>query len=98
MKKILALTFSLLSIGFIASTAEAKAIESSNAANAGKPQVQIQIGRGRRWDRRRFGHARVMTQTRFVRYGWRTYRETYRVWYLPNGTTRTELISRERVY
>lgn len=63
------------------------------------PQLRIQIGRRHRrnWERRdwaygdRVGYGR--TFTRDVRYGFRTYRETYRV---VNG--RTVLISRVRLY
>lgn len=36
-------------------------------------------------------------QTRIVNDGWRTYRETYQVRYLPNGRAQTVLISRQRI-
>jgi hypothetical protein len=36
-------------------------------------------------------------QTRTINVGGRLYRETYRVVYRPNGTTRTELVSRVRI-
>jgi hypothetical protein len=36
-------------------------------------------------------------QTRIVSDGWRSYRETYQVRYLPNGRTQTVLISRQRI-
>jgi hypothetical protein len=38
-----------------------------------------------------------VTQTRLVRYGWQTFRETYETTYMPNGNVRTRLISRVRV-
>jgi hypothetical protein len=38
-----------------------------------------------------------VTQTRLVRVGRRTFRETYQITYLPNGRTQTRLISRVRV-
>jgi hypothetical protein len=103
MKKILALTLSLASIGFVASSAEAKAAQSSIspatiiAANSAVPQVRIQIGSGRRNNRRNNRRVRTTTQTRLVRYGRQVYRETYQLMYLPNGRTQTSLISRVRV-
>jgi hypothetical protein len=86
MKKLLALTLSLASVGFVASSTEAKAA-------AAAPQVRVQIGQGRRYNRR----VRVVNQTRLVRSGRQVYRETYQIRYLPNGRTQTRLISRVRV-
>ena len=60
------------------------------------PQVRVVVGpqrRGRRWTNRR----RVVTRTRIVRSGFRTYRETIRTTYLPNGRTTTRVIRRVRV-
>ena len=48
----------------------------------------------RRWNNRR---VRVTTQTRIVRQGFRTFRETLRITYLPNGRTRTQIINRVRI-
>lgn len=60
-----------------------------------EPQVNVRIGQPRRrWNNRR---VRTVTRTRIVRVGFRTYRETYRIMYLPNGRTRTTVISRVRV-
>jgi hypothetical protein len=64
------------------------------------PQIRVQIGRtngryNRRWERRRM--RRVVTTTRVRRIGFRTYRETIRTTYLPNGTIRTRVIDRVRV-
>lgn len=97
MKKLLGLTLSLASIGFVASSAEAKvatpsaAAATTVAANAAAPQWG---NRNRRWRNRR---VRVTTQSRLVRVGRRVYRETYQIRYLPNGRTQTTLISRVRV-
>ena len=91
MKKLLALTLSLASIGFVASSAEAKASASTNAAIA---PASIQWERNNRRGNRR---VRTVTQTRLVRVGRRVFRETYQITYLPNGGTRTRLISRDRV-
>lgn len=40
---------------------------------------------------------RVVTRTRLVRVGFRTYRETIQIKYLPNGRTQTKVLSRVRV-
>lgn len=101
MKKLLALTLSLASLGFVASSAEAKASESklsptvAIATNAAQPQWRNQDGWGRR--NRNNRRVRVSTQTRLVRYGRQVFRETYQVRYLPNGRTNVRLISRVRV-
>lgn len=98
MKRILALTLSLASIAFAATAANAATTPSSTIAATGiAPQIRLRIGPRRR----RYGYYRapvqVTTQTRIVRDGWRTWRETYEVRYLPNGMTRTRLISRVRI-
>ena len=104
MKKLFAGILILLSFVFVGS------LESANAkttAALGKPQVRIQIGQPRRryrdwryrdWDRARgdrVGYGR--TFTRDVQRGYRLYRETYQVRYLPNGLTQTVLVSRIRL-
>jgi hypothetical protein len=99
MKRLLALTLSLASIGFVASSAEAKAAgtsKSSAATVAVAPQVRIQLG-GRRNNRRFNRRVRTVTQTRLVRYGRQVFRETYQITYLPNGRTRVRVINRVRV-
>lgn len=99
MKKLLALTLSLAALVFTASFTEAKAASANSsatisAAHAGAPQLRIKIGgRGRRNNH----HVRVVTQTRLVRFGRQVFRETYQITYLPNGGTRTKVISRVRV-
>ncbi len=100
MKKLLGLTLSLASIGFVASSTEAKAAGPSVApattvaASAAAPQWgDRNRNRRGRYNRR----VRVTTQTRFVRRGRQVYRETYQVRYLPNGRVHTTLISRVRV-
>lgn len=98
MKKLLGLALSLASIGFVASSAEAKATGSSAtaattvSANAAAPQW-----RNRDWRGRNNRRVRVVTQTRTVRRGRALYRETYQIRYLPNGRTQTRLISRVRI-
>jgi len=92
MKKFLALTLLLgASIVFVPSI-EAKTNSAAALNNSADPQIRVQIG-GRQRNRR----TRVVTRTRIVRSGRLTYRETYRITYLPNGRTRTQVISRTRV-
>ena len=97
MKKILALTLTLASIAFTATTAEASSLSGAIVAPGIAPQIRIRIGPRRHngWYRR--APVQVTTQTRLVRDGWRVWRETYQVRYLPNGMTQTRLISRVRV-
>src|SRR6185295_191633 len=97
MRKLLTSILLLASFGFVGLGTEAKA----SAAAVSTPQIRVQIGqRNRRWrnrDWRRNRYARTYVQTRLVRRGYATYRETYRVRYFPNGETSTTLISRIRV-
>ena len=72
---------------------EAKA--ATSAPSVSEPQINVQIGRIRRWNNRRV--RRTVTRTRITRIGFRTYRETIRTTYLPNGRTRTQVISRVRI-
>jgi hypothetical protein len=104
MKQLLTLILTLASFAFVVPLTQT---ETTSAATLGKPQLRIQIGRQRRryrdWRRdenrgERVGYGQVYTETRLVQRGFRTYRETYQVRYLPNGQTMTTLISRERVY
>ena len=99
MKKLFTLLLTFGSFVFIGSSPPANAV---TTATLGTPQVRIELGRQRRryrnrdWARgERIGYGR--TFTRVVRRGWRTYQETYRVRYLPNGTTQTVLVSRVRL-
>jgi hypothetical protein len=70
----------------------------TNSVTASDPQVRIQIGRNRRYNRRYYRRgARSVVTTRIVRIGAYRYRETIRVMYLPNGMTRTTVISRVRL-
>ncbi len=94
MKQLLTLSMLLASIAF---STEAKT--TANAAAA--PQTQIRIIPNRRIPRQIYRNnrraVRVVTQTRNVRVGRQVYRETYQTRYLPNGTTRTRIISRVRI-
>jgi hypothetical protein len=92
MKKFLGLAILSMSAAAFVPSVEAK---SSNvvANSVIEPQINVQIGPNRRRNNRR----EVRTYTRNVRVGRQLYRETYRIVYRPNGTTRTQLISRVRV-
>lgn len=97
MKKVI-LSALILGTSIVAVPAiEAKTSASTLTANA-DPQVRIQIGRNRRYNRwERRGMRRVVTTTRVRRIGFRTYRETVRRVYLPNGTVRTTVVTRQRI-
>ena len=94
MKKFLALSLSILSIGFVVSPVEAKASETSvikSAENTVAPQIRVQIGGN---NRRR--NRRVVRTTRVSRNGRRIVTKTYR----PNGrvVTRRRVIRRNVRY
>jgi hypothetical protein len=72
-----------------------EARSNANSTTMSDPQIRIQIGRNRRY--RRYDRERSYVTTRVVRYGFRTYRETLRTTYYPDGTSRTEVISRDRI-
>jgi outer membrane receptor for ferrienterochelin and colicin len=96
MKKLLVLTLTLASFGFFGLGSEGTGAKASTVATA-TPQVQIEIGSQRNRWRRNNRRVRRVTQTRIVRRGYRTYRETYLITYFWNGRTDSRLISRERI-
>ena len=89
MKKFIALSLLLLSAAAFVPSVEAK-------SNAAKNTVESQYG-GQIYQNRRRNNRTVRTYVRNVRRGRAVYRETYRVVYRANGTTRTQLVSRIRV-
>lgn len=92
MKKILALTLLLgASVVFVPSI-EAKTGKTLALNNSADPQIRVQLG-----GRQRYRRARVVTRTRIVRVGFRTYREVVQYRYRPNGTVTTRVLSRTRV-
>jgi len=95
MKKLL-LSAIILGTSIVAVPAiEAK---TTSAMTPSDPQIRVQIGSNRRYNRwNRRGMRRVVTTTRITREGFRTYRETIRTTYLPNGMTRTVVVNRERI-
>ena len=88
MKKFLALSLILGSMAF--------AIPSVEAATK-TAEVTPQQTRYQRNDRNNRRGVRIVTRTRIVRQGFRTYRETIQIKYLPNGRTQTKVISRVRI-
>ena len=101
MRKPLMSILLVASFGFVGLGTEAKA-NTAAAAAVGTPQIRVQIGQrnNRRWRNREFrrnGYARTYVQTRLVRRGYATYRETYQIRQFANGETSTTLISRVRV-
>jgi len=89
MKKLLITALMLGSAVFAVPSIEAKTTAISSASD---PQIRVQIG-----GRQRNHRIRTVTKTRIVRVGRASYRETYRITYLPNGRTRTQVISRTRI-
>lgn len=95
MKKLLAIALTLASFVVMGFSGEASAatrsvtFETASAA----PQWQNRNRRNRSYRSR----VRTYQTSRIVRYGRRTYRETYLVRVLPNGRTQTTLINRVRI-
>lgn len=92
MKKLITLSLLLVTFAFSATFASAQSYYPQNDRNWRDNQRNNQ--RNNRWNNRR---VRTVTQTRIIRQGFRTFRETIRITYLPNGRTRTQVISRTRI-
>lgn len=112
MKKLITLVFVMVSMLFTVPFADAKTTTENKAAAALDYSPQQRRNRQRRDDQRynrnrrnddrrynnnRYRRARTYYRTRYVRYGYRTYRETYRITYLRNGRVISRLVSRTRV-
>jgi hypothetical protein len=91
MKKFLALTALLGSSVLFVPAAEANNSAVALEANAA-PQVYERTQR--RWNRR---GARIVTRTRIIRSGFRTYREVVQYRYRPNGSVTVRVLSRTRI-
>lgn len=93
MKKLLITALMLGSAIIAVPTAEAKA---TTTAITAEPQINVSLGpQRRRWNNRR---TRTVTRTRIVRTRYGTFREVVRTTYFANGTTRSRVISRTRIY
>ena len=93
MKKLLIFALMFLTVGIVAPASADAKTTAAPAATATEVPVYGQR-RGRHWNR---GRVRIVTRTRIVWRSGRRYRETYRITYLPNGRTRTQVISRVRL-
>ena len=97
MKKFLGLALTLASVGFAATSIEAKAAGSSNSVAMVNVSKAAAAPAAVQWRNRRYRRASVRNYSRLVRHGRTVWRETYQVRYLPNGRTVTRLVSRVRV-
>jgi hypothetical protein len=91
MKKFITLSFMVAAFAFTATFASAQTYY---------PQQQDRYNQNRRNDRnQRINNrgVRVVTQTRVIRQGYRTFRETVQIKYFPNGKVTTKVISRTRI-
>jgi hypothetical protein len=79
-------------LGLTVASAEASP---TTTPSVGEPQIRVQIGRNR--NRRVNRRVRTVVTTRVTGFGRHRYRETIRTTYLPNGRTRTQVISRVRM-
>lgn len=96
MKKFIALSILFLSAAAFVPSAEAKSSTAANNSAANNAAVEPQY-RGQIYQNRRRNNRTVRTYVRNVRRGRAIYRETYRVVYRANGSTRTQLVSRVRI-
>lgn len=110
MKKLLILMLLMASMVFVVPASEATATDNSNLS--GQAELQQRRGRlyeQQRRDQRRYNRrdnrrnnryrrgARTVYRSTYVRRGYRLYRYTYRITYLPNGRVNRKLVSRTRV-
>lgn len=92
MKKLIILSLMLGTMVVVVPSVEAKEMTASVTA---APQIIVQPGRNRRWNRNRRTRTVVSTRIRWV--GPYRYRETIRTTYFANGRTRTVVIRRVRL-
>lgn len=110
MKKLIIFTFLMASMVFVVPAAETRPAASSDLSGAAeleqrRGRLYEQRRRGeRRYNRRdnrrnyRYNRrARTVYRSQLVRRGYRLYRYTYRITYLPNGRVIRRLVSRTRV-
>ncbi len=95
MKKLITLSFLIASFAFTAVFASAQTYYPQN-------DRYDRNERNDRWDNRRDNDrnnrgVRITTQTRIVRQGFRTFRETVQIKRFPNGKVTTKVLSRTRI-
>lgn len=93
MKKFITLSFLIASFALSATFASAQSYNRQN----GRYQPNREADRRVENIQRNRRGVRVVTQTRIVRQGFRTFRETIRIKYFPNGKVTTKVISRTRI-
>ena len=91
MKKFLTLALLLGTSVIFVPSIEAKTSSTLALNSATSPQINIRLGNQRR------RRARVVTRTRIVRVGYRTYREVVQYRYRPNGSVTVRVLSRTRI-
>ena len=97
MKKILSLGLLLASVAFTGTIASAQSYNPQRDRYDQNDRSRRDNDRNdRNWNNNN-RRVRVVTQTRIVRQGRRTFRETIQIKYLPNGRTQTKVISRVRI-
>lgn len=97
MKKILSLGLLLASVAFTGTIASAQSYSPQRDRYDQNDRNWRDNDRNdRNWNNNN-RRVRVVTQTRIVRQGRRTYRETIQIKYLPNGRTQTKVINRVRI-
>ena len=92
MKKFLALSLLLGTSAMFVPAAEAKTAD-INTATSIESNAAPQIYR----QRRNWRGVRIVTRTRIVRAGFRTYREVVQFKYFPNGRITSRVVSRTRI-
>jgi hypothetical protein len=97
MKRLLAITLTLASFVMMGFSGQASAATRSATFETASASAEPQWQNRNRRNRVNRNRVRTYQTSRIVRYGRRTYRETYLVRALPNGRTQTTLISRVRI-
>lgn len=98
MKKFITLSLVLASTLFTATFASAQTYYPQQRDRYDNDRRDNRRDRRRDDDRNwRNNRARTVTQTRIVRQGFRTYRETIQIKYFPNGRTTMKVLSRTRI-
>lgn len=91
MKKLFTLSMLLITFAFTATFASAQ----SYFPQQNRYDQRDNRRNDRNWRNNR--GVRTVTQTRIVRQGFRTFRETVQIKYFPNGKVTTKVISRTRI-
>lgn len=93
MKKLMLVPVILGTVVLVPVAAEASTAGSERATVVNESSSNLAVQPRGRWNRR----PRTVIRTRIRSVGFRRYRETVRITYLPNGRVRTQVISRVRI-